>query len=256
MVVTTTAEAGCVNLCDYKWWKTATDSDFRMEINPYLHNIKIHEADGGIPLHYAVQYGTPRNVKALLEAGASVNRENFQGDTALFMAAWGDTPTNLNLLIAAGSDVNHRNNENWTPLHYAARVGHPSVVKALLNAGAIVDSRSTDGTTPLLNSAFLFMFPQTLAALLEAGAAVNARDKGGMTALNLVISRSRTHDEKSKARTEEAILILLRNGANALSQNILGKAPWDYANSGNLENLIPTAYDEMFLTLIGNGKKP
>ena len=147
MVVTTTAEAGCVNLCDYKWWETATDSDFRMEINSYLHNIKIHEAGGGIPLHYAVQYGTPRNVKALLEAGASVNRENFQGDTALFMAAWGDTPTNLNLLIAAGSDVNHRNNENWTPLHYAARVGHPSVVKALLNAGAIVDSRSTDGTT-------------------------------------------------------------------------------------------------------------
>ena len=44
MVVTTTAEAECGNLCDYKWWETATDSDLRMELNPSLIDIKEREA--------------------------------------------------------------------------------------------------------------------------------------------------------------------------------------------------------------------
>ena len=52
-------------------------------------------------------------------------------------------------LIEAGADVNKARNDGWTPLYSAASKGHEAVVKALIEAGADVNKAENDGWTPL-----------------------------------------------------------------------------------------------------------
>ena len=44
----------------------------------------------------------------------------------------------VKLLLAAGATVNKENGDSWTPLFSAARYGHVDVMKLLLDAGAEV----------------------------------------------------------------------------------------------------------------------
>ena len=111
------------------------------------------------------------------------------------------------------------------------------MVKALLEAGAEVDSRSASGETPVINSAQLIMHPETLVLLLEAGADVDAKNKLGTSALHAVILNMRTEELK-----EEAILSLVRFGADVLSSDVSGVSAWDLAEFYNMKKSMPKAY--------------
>ena len=61
----------------------------------------------------------------------------------------------LRALIAAGAQVDRKGASGFTPLGAAALGGHHRVVELLLRAGADVDARSADGHTALIDAVML-----------------------------------------------------------------------------------------------------
>ena len=67
-------------------------------------------------------------VKELIRAGADVNAENRNGDTALHMALrWGDQESAI-FMIKKGADYNHANNAGVTPVQLAVEKGYDTVL--------------------------------------------------------------------------------------------------------------------------------
>ena len=119
-------------------------------------------------MHYAANpqanpKPNPKVVKALIEAGANVNVQDWDGDTALILAI---SPTfdhpdphlaitpranvpNIIELIKAGADVNLANNGGDTPLHIAVRDAQETSVALLIQAGADVHKVNEDGESPM-----------------------------------------------------------------------------------------------------------
>uniref|UniRef100_A0A8C6KRQ3 Uncharacterized protein n=1 Tax=Nothobranchius furzeri TaxID=105023 RepID=A0A8C6KRQ3_NOTFU len=71
-------------------------------------------------------------MKRLLQAGISVNMEDYAGSSLL----------------------RHIVSCRWTALHEACTEGADAVVEELLKAGAMVNTRSCDGVTPLHDAVF------------------------------------------------------------------------------------------------------
>eukprot|EP00982_Pelagococcus_subviridis_P015521 31407-Pelagococcus_subviridis.AAC.5 len=92
-----------------------------------------------MPLHKAASNGHEAVVRALIEAGADVNKANDNGTTPLFIAAQKGHEAVVKALMEAGAVVNKADNHGGTPLHGTARNGHEAVVKALVDAGADVN---------------------------------------------------------------------------------------------------------------------
>ena len=121
------------------------------------HGARIDEAlaDGDTPLITAAKYAHPTLVAFLLARGASVNRKNNAGNTALHELA-GSSPAEINallrhdpdviarivkvakLLIAAGANARARDREGLAAIDIAARRYHDwlDLTRLLLEAGA------------------------------------------------------------------------------------------------------------------------
>ena len=119
-------------------------------------------------LHYAANpqanpKPNPKVVKALIEAGANVNVQDWGGDTPLILAI---SPTfdhpdphlaitpranvpNIIELIKAGADVNLANNLGDTPLHVAVYNAQETCVALLIQAGADVHKVDHNGDSPM-----------------------------------------------------------------------------------------------------------
>ena len=86
---------------------------------------------GDAGLAGASQEGRLKNVRYLLDAGASPNIINAAGETAVFMAIHHNRPEILKALLEAGADPTIRNHKNQTILHSAARLGRLQVLSIL-----------------------------------------------------------------------------------------------------------------------------
>ena len=67
----------------------------------------------------------------------------------LFIAAQKGHEAVVRALIEAGADVNKAKNNGVTPLYIAAQDGHEAVVRALIELGADVNKAKDTGATPL-----------------------------------------------------------------------------------------------------------
>ena len=117
--------------------------------NPSLTNA--YSPDGFTPLGFAVFFGQPEVVKALLNAGADPNlpsRESMKV-TPLASAAAAKQTELARLLIEHGADVNARAAGGHIPLHEASANGNVELVKLLIENGADVHAKTDDGKTPL-----------------------------------------------------------------------------------------------------------
>jgi ankyrin repeat protein len=92
-------------------------------------------------------------VRALIEAGATVDARSSGGDTALLLAcqyapgAEVEALAVVRRLLAAGASVNPRGNFACTPLIVAAEHGDLPLVEFLLAAGADPDAADEEGAT-------------------------------------------------------------------------------------------------------------
>lgn len=127
-------------------------------------------------------------IKLLLDAGADVNAQSYDGKTALMGA--GGNLTVIKLLLDAGADVNAKSTDGRPALIFITDTSQPlsqeglNVVHVLLDKGADVNVK-TRHTTALMNASRAGDL-EVVKALLDKGADVNARTmEYGHTALSV-----------------------------------------------------------------------
>jgi TonB family protein len=90
---------------------------------------------------YAVEGGHDDIVELLLEAGASVDRQDESGETALHLAARHGRTAAARLLLQAGADFGLRDAEERTPLYRAIERHHADVIE-MLQATAVAKQKA------------------------------------------------------------------------------------------------------------------
>ena len=100
-------------------------------------------------LHIATESGHEAVVRALIKAGADVNKATDIGETRLYIAAANGNKTVVRALLELGVKVNKAKNGGMTPLFIAAQFGHEAVVRTLIKADADVNKAGDIGATPL-----------------------------------------------------------------------------------------------------------
>ncbi|XP_066901315.1 putative ankyrin repeat protein RF_0381 [Halyomorpha halys] len=99
-------------------------------------DLEVLNSDNATPLEEAVKNNSVHSLKALLLAGARIDKLLLRGDTYLHIAAAGGQNGVLEVLLEKGMDVNKKNHLHETPLLQAVRAGNVSGVRILLENGA------------------------------------------------------------------------------------------------------------------------
>ena len=156
-----------------------------MDAKIEAHLMKIGHVFTTIPsIHYAASHSNLPAVRALLESGEDVNKEDPElRQTALHHAAYFDKPVTLKALIEAGADVNAQNSDGGTPLYSAAHEDNPMIVMELIKAGADVNLARPNGATPL-HMAAQRGHEGCVVALIRDGADVHRRTEMGNTPID------------------------------------------------------------------------
>ena len=71
LTIASQAGAECGNLCDGRWWDTATKADLQVELDAGADVMALND-EGKTPLHIAAAFGKPKHIYTLLSAGADV----------------------------------------------------------------------------------------------------------------------------------------------------------------------------------------
>jgi uncharacterized protein len=169
-------------------------------------NPNVAAADGETILMTAAHAGSADVVSALLERGTvDVNAtEQWQGQTALMLAAAENHGAAIKALAAKGADLNARSKElnfpeyryetngmavfqlpkgGWTALMYAARQNAMEAAAALADVKADLNATTKQEGTTALHIAIINIHYDLANLLLEKGADPNVVDNSGMTAL-------------------------------------------------------------------------
>ncbi|CAG0913914.1 unnamed protein product, partial [Notodromas monacha] len=143
-------------------------------------------------------------VRKLLPAARDMDMADQDGWSVLHFACREGIDDVVRLCLMKGADVDRAKKNLWTGLHLAARNQKPSTAEVLLRAGANPNARNDRGNTPLL-----------LNLLVQGGAEVNMCGEDGKTSLHKAAERG----------YDEAVLFLLRNGADTGIKDAHGNTP-------------------------------
>ncbi|VVC42902.1 Ankyrin repeat-containing domain,Ankyrin repeat [Cinara cedri] len=185
-------------------------------------------------LHQAAKNNQVDMMRALLAAGAGIDSQDRQGDTALHYAAGYGHKEAVEFLLAAGANVNAKNIYGETPLYCASKHYYVEVAKILLGKGADAKIVSIYGYTPL-HWWSLRGNIDMVRVILAAGASanVNVINKYKETALHWA----------SKHGHRGVVMILLAAGAGASSllKDDRKKTPINLASSIEIERIFQQA---------------
>lgn len=189
---------------------------------------------GNTPLIVAAANGHAVVVRQLLDAKASVECVNDQGDSALTDAV----ESTALVLLERKADVNHVNKHGLSCLFYASRNGREKVAAALLAANADVNLTYSLGATSL-SLAAVNGHVSTVQVLIAAGADVNQRTKSKS-------QRTALHDACHNG-THAIVDALLRAGADPNACTADGQTPLmlaaKYGNTSCLNALLKAKAD-------------
>eukprot|EP01088_Endostelium_zonatum_P003344 TRINITY_DN1455_c0_g2_i1.p1 TRINITY_DN1455_c0_g2~~TRINITY_DN1455_c0_g2_i1.p1 ORF type:complete len:375 (-),score=168.13 TRINITY_DN1455_c0_g2_i1:79-1203(-) len=135
--------------------------------------------NGETALFIAASLGLLPQVEFLLENGAKIQIPNLDGATALHAAAAGGWDEVVKVLGMYGAWVNVGDDEEDTAVHYAVREGECGVLRVLKELGADFDARNTDGETAMDLAKSLGSW-EVVKILRELGAKENGGGGGGV----------------------------------------------------------------------------
>jgi ankyrin repeat protein len=215
------------------------------------------DEEGRTILHLAAAGGNVQSTEQILGAGASVQKKDAAGNTALDLAfSRTDTenyPQTAEKLILAEAQSTHpiygyfapavrnsnydiRASDGTAPLHHAAGEGHTGYVEYFLNKKANINIKSVSGATPLHEAARSGNIG-IMKILLSRGAEVNAQDAKGNSVMHIAIP-GESH--------REGLELLLSGGANPNLRDEHGDSPLHILVSLNRDA-------ETVRTLLGGG---
>jgi ankyrin repeat protein len=141
---------------EYEILKQAVEYEDEIEIarlvaqDPACANATVPGTHVPFPI-YAIEKGSIRSLRALLEAGADVNVTDISGDSPMLAAVWYQNTDMITLLLEYGADLSHENREGIFPLYRAIKDHDESLVEFLMDVGADINQASSvKNVTPLL----------------------------------------------------------------------------------------------------------
>ncbi len=180
---------------------------------------------GMTPLDLAAIYGRTEPLGVMLDHAPADGLAPGALDTLLARAAIHGHYDAAQLLIERGANVN-QTTEAFVPLVWeVAHHAHDDVLGLLLEHGADPNATCPDGLASLHAAAELG--GPGVGYLLDKGADANALALDASTPLHFAARTGRF----------DAVLALLRHGANAKASNRLGKTPMDYARENKREEV-------------------
>jgi ankyrin repeat protein len=181
--------------------------------------------DGSTPLHLAAKYGRVDVVRVLLEHDAKLGAEDNKGGTPLHAAARRGTAEVVRVLLEHGANACAEDSKRGTPLHATAEYGSVEVVRVLLEHGANVRAEDNEGGTPLHRAA-RYENIEVVRMLLEHGANACAEDNKRGTPLHAA----------ARSGNVEVVRMLLAHGANACAEDSKRGTPlYGAAQNGSVE---------------------
>ncbi|KAK9901237.1 hypothetical protein WJX75_001780 [Coccomyxa subellipsoidea] len=191
----------------------------------------------------AAQRGNSTKVRRMLQhEGQPPDSSNFEGRTALMLAAMHGHRDVALALLGAGADPNVRDKEGSTALLKAVRNGHDSIVSLLRSCGAELDLPSTEAAAHVCTCVFDCNVP-LLRRFIKAGIAVNAGNFDKRTALHVAAAEGNLAAVRVLVEEGKADLAVAdRWGATPLDEamRVGSRAVMDYLQGLNA----PTARDD------------
>lgn len=139
------------------------------------------------PLHIACAQGKNDVIQLLLDYGAIIDVQDFDGDTPLHDAALATQFDTVTLLLHAGADPEIKNESNYSAFHLACYKGCYQTVRNLCLYITDVNQVTMNGDTPLILATqgcndIIVQF------LLKNGADPNIKNKYGDIALTMALN--------------------------------------------------------------------
>lgn len=229
-------------------------------------------AISGDDLLAAVKAGDTAAVRALLDQGASADRADADGTSALSWAVHANDLETVAALIAAGADASAANRYGVAPVYLASENGNAEVLAMLLEHGGDANAALPDGETALMTAARTGDVA-TIEVLLDAGADVNAVESWkGQTALmwaaaannagavRTLLARGADIDARDSAGEFSALAFAVREGAIDATRALLegGANVNEEARGGTSMLVLATinAHYELAAVLLDYGADP
>ena len=142
---------------------------------------KVSALDSELVMRCGEAGTTSKDVEMLLDKGANVNAQMFEGSTALHMACSTLNEDVVRTLILRGANVNVADGQGNSPLHEIARYGDgvlkeqqgivAAITESLIENRANVNAKNNQGITPL----GLVRYNKALASLLKSHGATETK---------------------------------------------------------------------------------
>ncbi|OXU28007.1 hypothetical protein TSAR_015851 [Trichomalopsis sarcophagae] len=180
--------------------------DIRFSTNQIALLTATQQPRGQTALHYACAAGQQEAASCLLELGASARQQDYEGNTALHLAAANRESRLFAWLLsrcAAGVErtslLRTADRRGYTALHLAASLGCSLILGDVLaelereqQKPQALASRCLEGNTPLHLAAQMNQ-PQACDMLIDAGASLNALNTKMQTPLQLATEMGHSH---------------------------------------------------------------
>ena len=211
--------------------------------------VNAQNTQGETALYCVLHNGLVKCIASLLEAGADGNVSDGAGVTSLMNASRGGYLECMRRLIEAGADVNASNSHGTTAFMMASCRGHLECVNRLLEAGAVVNAACNNGNTALMWASGNYRH-QCVDVLLNAGADINLTDNNHCNALDVLQFYEGDYEECNH-HLIKCIKRLLRAGIHI---NQYDKYFHRYALGRILLENEPSKYEDAIMVLYAAGE--
>ncbi|KAF3288586.1 hypothetical protein TWF970_005649 [Orbilia oligospora] len=178
-------------------------------------SVDIQDDNHRTPLFLAAGEGKKEVVELMLRNGASIDSRDINGNTVLFFAIFRGNQEMIQFLLDHGSQINLKNKNDFTPLFFAMCHASNEVVELLLRNGADVHLPTLEGWTPFEYAASCGKTALLKLILAAGDVELDRKDSYGSTLLSIVVR---------KGYEEVVRMLLATNAVNLQSEDPFGRS--------------------------------